>query len=351
MCRVTTSSVAEQIGVRLRVPFLAACVLIAAVLTVPWVAYLTPAAESSLLTNVYNPGMGQFRAIDDALYKALLFGLLVYVLWATRFIRERSRATATAVGTLVDDAPATFERAFRSAGRILPPIVAALAMLSVYFVDAIRQGRLVEPDMLPAYLADLVMVACRFVIMFSFVWAYFASVWGLANVCGRPLHMAPYFRDPLLGTRPLGSLSLSLASAFLVGLVLSAVWVAAGAATPALFGLTFGVMTVGVVLFFLPLNAVHVQMAAQKRRESDILAGRYEELFIGQTGGPAGAGRQTGLEDVRAAVGFRVVRDQVGTIRTWPFDTAILARLATSFFLPIVLTIVGRQAVLVVLGL
>ena len=346
-----TSSVAEQIGVRLRVPFLAACILIAAVLTTPWVAYLAPDAESFLLTNIYNPGMGQFRAPDDTLYKALLFGLLIYVLWATRFIRERSRATATAVGALVDDAPATFERAFRSVGRVLPPVVAALVMLGMYLADTIRRGQLVEPALLPAYLLDVAMVACRFVIMFSFVWAYFASVWGLANVCGRPLHLAPYYRDPLLGTRPLGSLSLSLASVFLVGLVLGAVWIAAGAATPALYGLTLSVMTVGVVLFFLPLNAVHVQMATQKRRESDALAGRYEELFIGPTDGSSGAARQTDLEDVRAAVGFRVVRDQVGTIRTWPFDTAILARLATSFFLPIVLTIVGRQAVLLVLGL
>ena len=345
-----TATVAERIGVRLRVPFLAACGLIAAVLTVPWLAYLAPDAESSLLTNAYNPGMGQFRALDDVLYKSLLFGVLVYALWATRFMRQRCRATAAAVGELVDDAEGAFERAFRSAGWVAPPIVAALLLLGAYLVDAVQHGSPVDPARLPAYVVDLALVAARFVIVFTFAWVYFASVVGLARVCGRPLRLTPYHRDPLLGTRPLGSLSLSLASVFFVGLVLSAVWVATGAATPAMYGLTLSVMIIGLVLFFLPLNAVHVQMSTRKRRESEALTARYEDLFV-RPGGSTGSGLPAALEDVQAAVGFAAVSGRVEAIRTWPFDTTILARLATSFVLPIVITIVGRQAILLVLGL
>lgn len=340
-----TATVAERIGVRLRVPYLAACALIAAVLTVPWVAYLAPDAERSLLTNAYNPGMGPFRAVDDVLYKSLLFGVLVYAMWATRFMRERCRATAKAVGELVDDAEGTFERAFRPSGWVAPPIVAALVLLGAYLVDAAQHGAPVDEAGLPAYLVDVILVAGRFVIVFTFAWFYFASVVGLARVCGRTLRLTPYHRDPLLGTRPLGSLSLSLASVFFAGLVLSAVWIATGAATPAMYGLTFSVMIIGLVLFFMPLNAVHVQMAAQKHRESEALTARYEELFV-QPAGP-----MAGLDDVRAAVGFGAMSRRVEAIRTWPFDTTILARLATSFVLPIVITIVGRQAILLVLGL
>ena len=57
------------------------------------------------------------------------------------------------------------------------------------------------------------------------------------------------------------------------------------------------------------------------------------------------------LEDIQRTVAPGIAERHVAAIRTWPFDTSILVRLVSSVALPLVLTLIGRQLVLAVLGL
>ncbi len=300
-----------------RVPFWVRAPVTAFVLVAPFVAVIAPGSEAILLTNQYNPGMGIVRTSFDLLYQALLFGVLLYMLLAIRYIRHSEAKAALRMAGLLDDPASVLERAFQPVRWLGPPIAAAALFLTVFVVGAQATISHLGPwDMAP-FLVDLVLIFCRFVITYTFVWTYFASIVGLARVCRHPLRLQPYHRDRLLGTRPLGQLSLSLAATFLIGLALSALWVATGNRSPFLFAIAMGVAIVGLVLFFLPLYAVHVQMRAHKASLMEAWATRYEELFLGETpatssrtdpapwdqapGDTAGRARHSGLRGGRAA--------------------------------------------------
>jgi hypothetical protein len=334
-----------------RLPFWVRAVGIGLVLVVPFVSFIAPGAGPALLTNLYNPGLGMVGSSSDLLYQALLFGVLVYMLLATRFIRQREVRAAERLTSLLDDPVAALAKAFRPAHWLAPPVVAAALYLGVYLVDDLDGIARLDIWTVGPFLVDTALAFGRFVIIYVFVWTYCASIVGLGLVCRLPLHLQPYYRDRLLGTRPLGQLSLSLAVAFLVGLALAALWVAMGNRSEALFAFPAAVGIVGVVLCFLPLHAVHVQMRIHKAQLADAWATRYEELFVVKAGDRTPDTHPATLDGLRDVVSYEVVQQRIAAVRTWPFDTQILVRLGTSFVLPIVLAVLTRQAVLLVLGI
>jgi hypothetical protein len=338
----------ERIG---DLPFWVRASAVALVLVVPFVSMIAPGAEAILLTNLYNPGLGIVRSSSDLMYQALLFGVLLYMLLGIRFIRQREVRAAAALTPLLDDPVGVLADAFRPARWLWPPTVAAVLFLGVYVAGDLDGIRRLDPWSVGPFVVDMCLVFGRFLITYTFVWTYGVSIVGLARVCRRSLHLQPYHRDRLLGTRPLGQLSLSLAATFLIGLALSALWVATGSGSESLFLFTLAVGFVGLLLFFLPLQAVHVQMRAHKATLSQALATRYQELFVDGDLARTLDRSATTIEDVRQVLAYQVVEERISGVRTWPFDTQILVRLVTSFLLPILLAILTRQAVLLVLGI
>jgi len=56
------------------------------------------------------------------------------------------------------------------------------------------------------------------------------------------------------------------------------------------------------------------------------------------------------LTDAHAALGWGYVNARIVAIRTWPFSTVIIARLATTFALPMILAVLTRVTVLTTLA-
>ncbi len=167
---------------------------------------------------------------------------------------------------------------------------------------------------------------------------------GLHELGREPLKLKPYYEDNLLGTRPLGSLSLTLALAYFVGLGLGIFSVSFALTLSQqrtlILGILFSFLFLGVALFVLPLRSVHRRMIQVKRREQLLLRNQFSETFRAFT--------NPGPEDMRQILirmanmhAFEATEKKVASIATWPFDTAILGRL-TAIILAVMATIIAR---------
>jgi hypothetical protein len=303
------------------------------------------------MTTALNRGMGVVHDALDAVLLGLVWLFFAYLLWAIRFMRLR-------VATALDEAHELFERpvesfrgAFAPVGWRWPAVVMAIALTLLAAGTFVTEGDQIGPGYLPAFVIDLLIGFGRLLILTVFVWAYFASVRGLGVVCRERLRLTPYFRDDLLGTRPLGALSLALASAFAVGFALGLAWSLHDPLRSEFSAMAMAILGLGAVFFFLPLYSVHLQMADEKHRELAFVRDRYARLYEISRHASQEHDHEATLTDVAETLAFEAGERRIGRIHTWPFDTDILARLATSFAVPIVLTVIGREAVLLVLGL
>jgi hypothetical protein len=347
----SSPTIAERISWRLSVPFPVVCVAISAILTLPIVPYLFPGSESSLMTTALNRGMGVIHEPEDAVLLGLVWVFFAYLLWATRFMRLRVARTLEEAHDLFDFPGATFVRAFEPVGWRWPAAAMAVILTALAAGTFVSEGDVIGPGYLPAFILDLLIGAGRLLVLTVYVWAYFASVRGLGVICRERLRLVPYYRDPLLGTRPLGTLSLALASAFAFGYALGLAWSLHDPLRSGFFFAALAIIGLAAIFFFLPLLSVHAQMVDEKERELAFVRDRYAELFEISRHQPGAGTREVTLADVTSALALEASERRITRVHTWPFDTDILARLATSFAIPVIITVVGREAVLLVLGL
>src|SRR5207249_1441117 len=89
---------------------------------------------------------------------------------------------------------------------------------------------------------------------------------GDAALSSAPLELRPYYEDPFLGLRPIGSLALSLATVYFGFIALFMLSLLTSSSTPSIGdvvgvgGFLFGLILFGLFLFFLPLSKLHGRM-------------------------------------------------------------------------------------------
>lgn len=105
----------------------------------------------------------------------------------------------------------------------VPPAVLALAAAAAYIAMFVEAGRRVELSFAPVFALDLLLLFARLFIMFTFVWVYLASLYGLHSLSLQPLRFRRHHEDHLLGMRAFGSLSLFLAGNYFLGIALGIV--------------------------------------------------------------------------------------------------------------------------------
>jgi hypothetical protein len=165
-------------------------------------------------------------------------------------------------------------------------------------------------------------------ILGQFVWVYFSAIRGLHQLGKQPLRLKPFHEDPMLGVRPIGVLSLTLALAYLTPLGLFTLGIIlVGAALSAATPLVSGLASLGVVLFFLPLNSTHQQMLQAKQRAQTELRTQFSELWRGSSN-PGGEASSGALSRVERLLMLEIAKREAAALPTWPFDTRILGRLA-----------------------
>ncbi len=342
---------AERLARRIPLPFPVAAAALAILATFPVMPYLMPAARSGLMTTYFNPDMGAFHGPADVLVKAAMVALLTFLIWAPRHMRSRIARTQADLTGMCGDCESAFDGAFRWAVRWEPAAALAAAVTGLSVVGFVATGGRVTPGTITLFVLDAIQAGARWMVVFTFFWFYIASVRGLAALGSQVRQVTPYYVDDMLGMRPLGSLSLTFASTYFLALGLGGVWATVSTRNLVTQGAFPIFLVVGLVLFFLPLRVIHGRMVEEKKRAQVELRERYATLFEAPRRLPAGSreAERASLDDLRDAIGFEVTERQVQAIKAWPFDTSLIGKLATSFALPILLTLVGRQLILLIL--
>ncbi|MEE9592701.1 MAG: hypothetical protein V3W28_03870, partial [Thermoplasmata archaeon] len=187
-----------------------------------------------------------------------------------------------------------------------------------------------------------------FPILGALVWLYVSSTLGLYQLGRGPLRMKSYLQDPVLGLRPLGSLSFALAWPYLATLGIASLWVSLGVPGPGpLFILAL--VIVGVVMFFVPLYGVHRRMVRERERARasvrDRLRERAEKVdtLEREGGDPTMVDVMDRLGRLEEAASLDRAERRIDEIYDWPFDTQIVGRLAV-LTLTVVAVLLTRYA-------
>ena len=318
-------------------PYVASCVLLALIFGNPGsilARYLdTGDINEAISGSPYAPPAASpiwLRLLVDTIWTLLM----VYVLLSVRSMRLRVAAAKPALLPLLPRGEENFNRIFGPVSHSGPPAALAILLFVPFSLSIVVTFSRTTGPFESAFLA--VSTGLTIFTYPTFLWVYFRSIRG-AHVLGKePLRLKPYHEDPMMGLRPLGLLSLSLALAHFVGLGLLTVAISLepGASPPEAAILPVVLILLGILLFFLPLYRVHGMMVRERQRAQALARSQYTRLAQGQDN-PGSDGSDTMMAEVRNILAdlrdaFRLDMEdrRIAAIPTWPFDTRILGRLA-----------------------
>ncbi len=259
---------------------------------------------------------------------------------ATRYMRRQVVKAKEAIVPLLPQGAETYLRVFGRISSFWPPLLIATVFI-VFFLP-----RITFPPGPFTTILGLLFFLLFFPIMGALVWLYISSTLGLYQLGRGSLRMKSYMQDPALGLRPLGSLSFSLAWPYLAAVGIAALWVSLGVPGPGILFIA-ALVVVGVVMFFVPLYAVHRRMVRERERAhasvQDRLWERAEKVDT-----PEREGRDPTLLDImnrlarlEEASSLDRAERRIEEIYDWPFDARIAGRFA-ALTLTVVAVLVTR---------
>ena len=266
--------------------------------------------------------------------------LVAYSFYVPHYMRNRLVEAGTSLSTLLPDRVEGYRRIFGRLGSLKPQLITWPLFLAVLLVAANASaimgggastitvrggpGRAFE---FFAAIYDVASLAVATLGLSSVLWAYWSISRGIHRLGGIPLELRPYYEDAFLGLKPVGSLALSLATAYFVFIGLFGVGLAVSPRTPeigdiiGLGGFLSGLILLGLALFFLPLRRLHNQMILRKQAE----VGRLREKLGPVFQEPANPGFS---EEIGHLFRLDMMDRKVSSMATWPFDIRILGKLS-----------------------
>ncbi len=332
----------------LPVPFVVGSLLLALLFGIPR-AFLGALLDTGNLDAV----LAQFPPGEGGLLVLVLIvdvSVFLSIPLATRYMRRQVVKAKEAIVPLLPQGEETYLRVFGRISSFWPPLLLGAVFIVILVLP---QGPVSSLGPFSTVL-NLVFLLF-FPILGAFVWIYVSSTLGLYQLGRGPLRMKSYMQDPALGLRPLGSLSFALAWPYLAAIGIAALWISLGVPGPGLLFIV-ALLIVGVVMFFLPLYAVHRRMVRERERARasvrDHLWERAEKVDT-----PEREGRDPTLLDImnrltrleEASILDREERRidraerRMEKIYDWPFDTRIVGRLA-ALTLTVVAVLLTRYA-------
>src|SRR5207245_9283200 len=119
------------------------------------------------------------------------------------------------------------------------------------------------------------------------IWNYVATIWGVHRVGREALRLRPAFEGPMLGLRPLASLSLGATFYYFgaLAIIIAEVTLSPNPVRPAYLAFLILLILFGAGLLFLPLVSIHRLMVAEKRRAMDTASSRAGDVYAPLTAG------------------------------------------------------------------
>ena len=195
-------TIAERFVRLLRLPYFLGCVIWAMVL---------------LVIPVFVARFYRLRDPIDAqeiLYLSVIFLMSVYFPLSVRFVRSKVLEAEPKIASILPDGEADYHRVFGSAvsypGQIL--VIVAIALMSVYVI--------IQSKSLVIRVVNLVCATYIATMLGSLIWFNLGCIIGLYQLGGKSLKFKSFREDSKLGTRPIGSLCLSLSGAYFAGVIL-----------------------------------------------------------------------------------------------------------------------------------
>ncbi|TLY13960.1 MAG: hypothetical protein E6K84_03205 [Thaumarchaeota archaeon] len=275
------------------------------------------------LTRILDPNLSLWQAIANLVLNLILIPFLL--IFSVRFMRLRVVQSELELSAISPHGEETLHKVFGGVSRLLPPILIGAAVIGLYAIPGasptVRGGG--NPGL--GDLSEIVSSIFTGFCFGSFLWVYLSSLRGLHKVGGEALGLRSSSEDPMLGLRPLGSISLSLAGAYFAVLFLGAL---------TLIILPFGFSDIallliflitGMVMFFLPLNNIHRKMQQEKRLEQSRIREQFNELAK-KRDNPGHEDSRDVLTRMERLLTIQMLEQKVSAVPTWPFDTSILGR-------------------------
>ena len=304
------TTLAEKFVRALRLPYVWGCVILALVFVE------IPIILDMFFETPRLPILG-----PDILYLIVVFLMSVYFPLSVRFARARVLEAEAKLTTLLPGGEADYHEAFGRAvsfrGQVL--LIIAIAALAIYII--------VQMETLIALIVISICAAYIAFMLGSLIWFNLGCIIGLYRLGGKSLKFKAFREDSKLGTRPIGSLSLSLSGAYFAGVVIlilfSAVSTNPQYQIPYLWTVYAVLILVGLVMLFLPLFRVHFRMVEEKTRQDLLIQSRFDcvshDLKSGEVEDP--------LANIQKLLSLGMADRKLQAVSAWPFDTTLLGKL------------------------
>jgi hypothetical protein len=324
-------TLAERFIAAFRLPYALGCLVVGFVLF----------GILNTLFSKYVETMDLRQAVDAAFSpQNLATGLLfAYSFYAPRYMRTKLLDAGRSLPALMPDKEEGFRKTFHGVASVRPQVgtwIAFLSALLLAFEVAVvfggsssfrfdTSGSFSWLEFL-ATIVGVVSLAVVSLALSSVVWTYWSISAGMRRFSGTPLELRPYYEDPFLGLKPVGSLALSLATVYFGFIALFLLALLTSPSTPkvgdlvGVGGFLFGLIVLGVLLFFLPLTKLHRRMVAEQRTARAVLNPQMRMLFQESPG--------RGHDDVGHVLRVDLMDRKVAAIAGWPYDVGILGRLS-----------------------
>lgn len=326
-------TLAERVIIALGLPYAIGCAFVGFVLLG------VPNTIVSQYAIASDPGLAVAAAFTVNTW--LQYSLVAYAFYAPRYMRTKLLEAGHSLSALLPDRDGGFRRTFAGVSSRRPQVATWILFL-IALIVALNTAAIMgtgRPTIefhvggefsLPEFLAaiyDIVAIALATLALSSVVWTYWSISAGIRRFGLAPLELRPYHEDSFLGLRPVGSLALSLATVYFAFIGLLALVLATSPNTPTIGdlvgvgGFLFGLVLLGLALFFVPLNRLHRRMLMEKQVEKGGLGPKLRAIF--QDSEEAGPDR-----DLASMFRLDMMDRKIAAMATWPFDIGILGRLS-----------------------
>ncbi|QQG48776.1 MAG: hypothetical protein HY247_00165 [archaeon] len=333
-------TVFERVAKSVHIPYIVLCAVFAVLLGPPaqFVAiFIDTGSLDAAFKLTFLTGYSSFSVVTTSVESGVaaqtIFTLSTFtVMYMPKFVRTKVEEYEAELTALAPDGPRTLRKVFGGISSLKPMLVvsAVLGLASVEYVYSLLG--LATGPLMEIYVAVSNTVVS--VVFGVFVWVYFRTLWGLYRLGKEDLKLTSAEVDPMLGVRPIGSISFTLFISY-TAVILFVGAVVVIIADPFSIAAVLVLEVVGAIMLFLPLNSVHKMMLAGKRQERRRIA-----EGLARVSGPAGDADSL-LRDIKEVQMLQLRRDMVSAVPTWPFDTGVLGRF-TAIVLSVVAILLSR---------
>ena len=259
----------------------------------------------------------------------LLF--IFYAFIMIRYMRMRVVATETRISARLEGGPEDYHRAFGRMTQTLPVLVMTAVFGTLILAGRASGGGLPSNPFL--ILTNVIVVYLGSLAFSTYFWEFAVASWGLHKLGGSSLKLGSFLEDRMMGARPMGNLALSLAVAYFGGVLFAALLFSTiSPATLANQWPFIVFLLLGVAFFILPLNSIHTEMQAEKRKLLQEINARYPRLSQNTMQSKENATMadvQVGLARLTELQEVEMLDKRISSLPTWPFDINVASKFIT----------------------